>query len=268
MNYLVITGDHPRHLYYLNSIADYCNVVGAVIEKRESFIPTPPMNLNKKDYYNFLKHFRNREKYELEYFGEKRNFPSIPICYFEDNKSHEQKVIDFINQQEIDVIFVFGVLDFVRKIKDNINQNIILINLNTGLIQRYNGDATLFWPFYFLEPNWAGATFHILDNNLDTNNIIHQSIPYLEKGDTIHEVASKVLLEASKDVKLIINYLENNNSILPIIQKVSGKIFFSNEFRPEHLRNIYTLFDDNVVDFYLNNEISPDEPSLIRLNDE
>lgn len=268
MNYLVITGDHPRHLYYLNSIANYCNLVGAVIEKRESFIPTPPKNLTKKDHDNFLKHFRNREKHELEYFGEEKNLPSSPICYFEDNKVEEDKVIDFINQKKADVVFIFGVLDFVRKIKDKIDQNIILINLNTGLIQRYNGDATLFWPFYFLEPNWAGATFHILDNNLYTNNIVHQSIPLLKKGDTIHEVASKVLLQASKDVKIIIDYLEKNNSALPIVKKDSGKIFFNNEFRPEHLRVIYDLFDDNLVDVYLDNKISPKEPNLIRLNNE
>lgn len=268
MNYLAITGNHPRHLYYLNSIANCCDLIGAVIEKRESFMPTPPESLNKVDHDNFLKHFKNRERYELEYFGKEKNLPSCPICYFEDNKFSEEKVIDYINQQAPDVIFIFGVLDFTRKIKDRINQNIILINLNTGLIQRYNGDATLFWPFYFLEPNWAGATFHILDNNLDTNSIVHQSVPYLKKGDTIHEVASKVLLEASKDVKIIIDYLEKNNSDLPIVQKASGKIFFSNEFRPEHLRLIYNLFDDNLVDSYLNNEITPKEPNLIRLNNE
>lgn len=266
MNYLVITGDHPRHLYYLNSIADYCNLVGTVLEKRECFIPVPPNNLNKKDYDNFIKHFTNRNKYELEYFGEEGNLPSSPICYFEDNKLSEKKVIDFINRQQPDVIFIFGVLDFVKRIKNKINQNIILINLNTGLIQRYNGDATLFWPFYFLEPNWAGATFHILDNNLDINNIVHQSVPSLSRGDTIHEVASKVVLEASKDVRIIIDYMENKSSVLPIVKKVSGKVFFNNEFRPEHLRIIYELFDDNLVDTYLNNDISPEEPTLIRLN--
>jgi len=268
MNYLVITGDHPRHLYYLNSIADYCNLVGAVIEKRESFVPAPPDDLNKKDHDNYLKHFRNREKYELEYFGEKKKLPACPISYFEDSKLSEDKVINFIKQKKVDIVFIFGVLDFTRRIKDRISDNIILINLNTGLIQRYNGDATLFWPFYFLEPNWVGATFHVLDNNLDTNNIIHQSVPLLKKGDTIHKVASKVLLQATKDAKIIIDYLENNNSALPIVKKDSGKIFFSNEFRPEHLRVIYNLFDDNLVDFYLNNEIFPTEPNLIRLNNE
>jgi len=120
----------------------------------------------------------------------------------------------------------------------------------------------------FLEPNWAGATFHILDNNLDINSIVHQSVPSLSRGDTIHEVASKVVLEASKDVRIIIDYMENNGSTLPIVKKVSGKVFFSNEFRPEHLRIIYELFDDNLVDTYLNNDISPEEPSLIRLNNE
>ena len=268
MNYLVITGDHPRHLYFLNSIDSYCDLAGAVIEKRESLMPIPPANLDKRDLDNFLLHFENRKKYEIKYFGKEKKLPNCSISYFNDDKVSEDEVVDFINQKEPDVIFIFGVLDFTKKIKNRINQNITLINLNTGLIQRYNGDATLFWPFYFLEPNWAGATFHMLDNNLDTNNIIHQCVPVLSRGDTIHKVACKVLEQSAKEVKIIIDYLEKNNSILPTVQNASGKIFFSDEFRPEHLRVIYDVFNDNLVDSYLNNKISPKEPSLIRLNNE
>jgi folate-dependent phosphoribosylglycinamide formyltransferase PurN len=266
MNYLVITGNHPRHLHYLNSINSYCNLVGAVIEERERFIPIPPDNLDLIDYENFVKHFKNREKFELKYFGEIKSLPNCPIKYFKDNLKYESIVYKFINQQKPHVIFIFGALDFIIKIKDKIDQNIILINLNTGLIQRYNGDATLFWPFYFLEPNWAGATFHIVEDNWYKNAIIHQSVPKLKKGDSIHEVTAKVVWQASFDVKIIIDYLENNNNILPTVLKSTGKIFFSEDFRPEHLRVIYNLYNDNIVDLYLNKKISSKEPILIRLD--
>lgn len=266
MKYLVITGDHPRHLHYLNSVAKYCDLVGIVLEKRESFIPSPPGGLDQVDHDNFVKHFKNREKYELEYFSNEKKLPECKTHYFDKNNNLEKETIDFINKTSPDIILIFGVLDYLKKIMDKLGCK-TLVNLNTGLIQRYNGDATLFWPFYFLEPNWAGATFHLIDNT-NNLNVIHQSVPILKKGDTIHEVASKVVIQASKEVKKIIDYFESNKTLKAVTLKNSGKLFLGSEFIPQHLRVIYNLYNDNIVDKFLDKQINPKEPKLISLINE
>lgn len=266
MKYLVITGDHPRHLYFLNSVAKYCNLVGTVLEKRESFLPSAPEGLESVDHNNFIRHFKNREKYELKYFSDKKELPNCPIHYFDENIPLEDKTIDFINKIDPDVILIFGVLSYLKKIKNKLKCK-TLINLNTGLIQRYNGDATLFWPFYFLEPNWAGATFHLIDDT-ENLNIIHQCVPLLEEGDTIHEVSSKVVVQSSLEIKLVIDYLEENEKLDMTILKNSGKLFLGSDFMPQHLRVIYDLYKDDIVDHFLNKKINSKEPTLIRLKNE
>jgi len=264
MRYLVLTGNHPRHLYYLNGISDRCNVVGCVLEKQDSIIPTPPKGLDKIDHENFVKHFENRQKYEIEYFGSESVSANYPTHYLENNTNSIRNTVEFIKDIAPDVIFVFGVLNFIKSIKTSLGYNPLVINLNTGLIQRYNGDATLFYPFYFLEPNWAGATFHLINDNL-YHEIIHQFVPELERGDTIHEVACKVVEQSVKEVGIIISYIEGKKKLNVIRKKINGKLFLGEEFTPQHLRVIYNLFNDDLVDHFLDKKISSKNPVLIKI---
>jgi len=266
MKYVIIGGDHPRHLHYLNSIVDSCNVVGAILEKRESFMPNVPDGLEDIDTNNFKRHFKNREKYEIKYFGTEKRLPTCPIHYVSEDTLSLKDSVAFIEKLNPDVVFIFGVLELSYKINKKLKKLPICINLNTGLIQRYNGDATLFWPFYFLEPNWAGSTFHLITDEPDAGQIIHQSVPKLEKGDTIHEVACKVVEQSAIDVKKIINILENDKELKLHKQKSTGKNFLTRDFIPQHLRVIYNLYNDDIVDQYLDNKLKPKNPELILIN--
>ena len=208
MRYLIIGGDHPRHLYYANAIVESCNVVGAIMEHRESFIPEPPNDLQENDKANFIKHFDNREKYEKEYFGEERKLPDCPIHYVERDTLSSQETVDFVKELKPDVVFIYGP-GMIREPLFSALPN-YKINLHLGLSPRYRGSATLFWPFYFLEPNWAGSTFHIISNEPDAGEIIHQSIPELKRGDTIHEVSCRVVQKSAEDVTKIIAVFKKN----------------------------------------------------------
>ena len=263
MRYLIIGGDHPRHLYYANAIAQSCNVVGAIMEHRESFIPQPPEGLQEHDKENFIRHFANREKYEKEYFGEERKLPDCPIHYVDRETLSSSETVAFVKELRPDVVFIYGpgmirepLFSALPKYK---------INLHLGLSPRYRGSATLFWPFYFLEPNWAGSTFHIISDEPDAGEIIHQSLPKLKQGDTIHEVSCRVVQQSAEDVKKIIEVLESGKELVLHKQTSSGKNFLTRDFIPQHLRVIYDLYDDALVDAYLDGKITPKDPEVITI---
>ncbi len=260
---MIIGGDHPRHLYYANAIAESCNVVGAIMEHRESFIPAPPKGLEELDRKNFIHHFANREKYEKEYFGEERKLPDCPIHYVTRDTLSSQETVDFVKACAPDVVFIYG----PGMIRDPLFSALpkYKINLHLGLSPRYRGSATLFWPFYFLEPNWAGSTFHIISNEPDAGEIIHQSLPELKRGDTIHEVSCRVVQQSSEDVKKIIAVMESDQDLKLHKQTSSGKNFLTRDFMPQHLRVIYDLYDDALVDAYLEGKIEPKDPEVITL---
>jgi methionyl-tRNA formyltransferase len=135
------------------------------------------------------------------------------------------------------------------------------INMHLGLSPRYRGAATLFWPFYMLEPNHAGATFHHIVHSPDAGDIIHQVVPKLEKGDGIHDTACKTVLQATTEAVALLGM----TSWELFKQKPeAGKNFLESDFQPRHLRMIYQAHDNDIVDLYLAGEIHPKEPNLKR----
>ena len=63
----VICGDHPRNLFFAETINSNLNLVGALIQERENMIPHYPSFCSKKDKSNYIKHFENRKIYEEKY---------------------------------------------------------------------------------------------------------------------------------------------------------------------------------------------------------
>ena len=89
----------------------------------------------------------------------------------------------------------------------------IKINLHSGFLPEFKGSAGNFWPFYFLKPNYVGMTFHFLTSKLDAGEIIHQSQPTLNYGETIHEVSCNAMLLAFIDAIKILEVIKNKKDL-------------------------------------------------------
>jgi methionyl-tRNA formyltransferase len=158
-----------------------------------------------------------------------------------------------------DVAIIFGTGMIREPLKSVLPKD--TINLHLGLSPRYRGAATLFWPFYFMEPNFAGTTFHYIENSPDAGDIIHQVVPKLERGDGIHDVACKAVLQSTIEaVALFEGYRWERFKQKP----EAGKNFLESDFQPKHLRVIYQVYNNDMVDAYLDGKIHPKEPNLKR----
>ena len=197
MRIMFIGGDHPRHLYYINKIQENFEIAGAIIQHRENISLSTPKNLSDDDKKNFIRHFKTRKKKEIQYFRS----PELPKCTIHDTTSealNSIESVEFLKKVKPDVVLIFG----STLIKDPLYSALPFdsVNLHLGISPRYRGAATLFWPFYFLEPNYAGSTFHHIISEPDAGNIIHQCIPILSLGDGIHDVACKTVITSSDDM--------------------------------------------------------------------
>jgi folate-dependent phosphoribosylglycinamide formyltransferase PurN len=251
----IIGGTHPRHLYYHAAIANSGHtVVGALLEHRGNLIPEPPERIAPHDRALWKRHFYNRSLHESVAFGAPSlAIPNIKMVTREELNSDE--AYHHIADLRPDLVLIFGchLLKWFLPVP--------IINLHLGLSPRYRGSATLFWPFYFLEPNWAGCTFHQIVREPDAGMILHQCRPELKSGDTIHQVATRAVITATVDM---LKLLDNFEHWAYKEQKATGKNFLSSDFQTQHLRNIYDLWNDQIVDSYLNGEIKPPEPRLYR----
>ncbi len=265
MRVLFLTGSHPRHLHIAKEMHNAGFLQGLLIEKRESFIPEPASDLPKIDKDNYILHFKKREQAEKKYFEE--------ISYEHFNKTIEKldtkkeelnsiRTKQWIVEFNPDIVISYGIHklsdDMLRVLPEN------SFNIHGGLSPWYRGNITLFWPFYFLKPNWAGMTIHELTDKIDGGDILHHSVPELDKGDGIHDVACKAVIKVSEDLITIFKMLKKVKQIPRTEQKSSGKIFNSSDWKPQHLRLIYNTFNDDIVDKFLNGELGYDEPKLIK----
>jgi methionyl-tRNA formyltransferase len=266
MRIVIFSGSHGRHFFLHSKIIDSFNVVGIVYMEREDVKPNPEISWNRNQKELFEMHFEKRRKVEYEYFG---NFgesifnqiPKLEVSRFELNS---EKTVNFLKSIEFDVTIVFG----VDIIKDPVFSLLPYwkINIHLGLSPWYKGAATLFWPFYFLEPQLSGATIHLIAPKADAGDIIHHSIPQLKSGSTLHEHSANVVIKASQDLIDILRKISAGKEIILHKQKQSGKLFMESDFRPEHLELIYTFYKDGIIDKFISGEFNHRKPKLINHN--
>jgi methionyl-tRNA formyltransferase len=202
----------------------------------------------------WLRHFDNRLKCEQAYFGDPP-LPDCPTMLVDGSEINRQ--VDFVREINPDIVLVFG-CGMIRPPLYHVLPS-ATINLHLGLSPRYRGAATLFWPFYFLEPAWAGATFHRIVNEPDAGDVIHQVVPImLSAVDTIHDVACKVVFEAAEAMVRLLGM----DAWKSRPQRATGKCFLSSDFQPAHLRLIYDTWDDKIVSAYLKGDIEPRQPKV------
>lgn len=262
MKVVLLTGSHPRHLFLAHTLHRAGLLGGLLIENRGVFVPQPPQHLQPVDRDNFVRHFHDRDEAENKFFGgiDYRSF-GVPLFEVEKKELNNSKTKEWIRQQEADVIITYG----VHKISDEMLENFPVHswNVHGGLSPWFRGNITLFWPFYFLKPNWAGMTIHQLTAKLDGGGIVHHSVPRLDYGDGVHDVACKAVIQVGEDLVSILEALSDGAEVRPVRQKSNGKLFVSNDWHPQHLRLIYQTFDNDIVDRYLEGELPHQAPPLV-----
>ena len=263
MRCLIFTGNHRRHLSMFSEITHAFDEVMMVVMEREDMIPVPGEDLDPHDRDNFVKHFKNRDFTEKKFFGDLDfgDFDTENLVRVQIDSLHSELVLQKVKEFDADIAFVFGTGLILGNLLKALPEN--KINIHLGLSPWYRGAATLFWPFYFLQPQFAGVTFHQIIPAADAGEIIHQCVAALEAGDSIHDVAAKAVLKANSDLKRIIEHFKTESGFYGYPQKTSGRLWLNKDFKAKHLRINYDLFGDRMVDAYLSGSLGDEQPKLI-----
>jgi len=264
MKLVLFSGSHPRHLFVNRNIPMYFDEVLVIVMQREELLPQPPQDLPIHDKKLFLRHFKNRQETENATYGDLQPdvvFKEFRTLYVQPDELNSNKVADEVEKFNADFAFIFGVNLILDPVIEKLPND--KINLHLGLSPWYKGGATLYWPFYFLQPQFCGSTFHQINKKADAGEIIHQCVPKLEMGDRIHDVGAKCVLKAVEDLPQIFDYWLKNRNFNGSVQKTSGRNWMGVDFHASQLRVIYDLFNDDIVDAYLNGTLDQRKPRLI-----
>ena len=115
-----------------------------------------------------------------------------------------------------------------------------------------------------LQPQMTGMTIHELTNKLDAGDVVHQCKADLVRGDGIHDLSCRAVEKIGTELVELIKMFVDGETITKKSHKTSGKLWIGKDWRPEHLRLIYELYDDQIVDYYLDGKFLEEEPVLHR----
>jgi folate-dependent phosphoribosylglycinamide formyltransferase PurN len=266
MKLLLFSGSHARHVYVHDQIiaSDDLEIAGIVSMQRESTLPDPPSEWSAHDKNLFKHHFQRRDEVEQATYGDRsveRYEDVAPTLFVDKDGLNSKRVADFVRETDAGACFIFGtglILDPVLPALPEWR-----LNFHLGLSPRYKGSATLFWPFYFLEPQFAGGTLHQIVPESDAGGIVHHTVPELNRGNGVHETAADVVVQFAEETVVLLELLAESGS-LPIKEQTgTGKLFLSDDFDPHHLRVVYDLYDNDIVDEYLDGNLGDRQPDVV-----
>ena len=260
----LITGDHPRHLFFAKAIAENNIIDTWIIQSRENF-KTNTYESNTKLTELEKLHFEKREIAENLFFKnfdkiKEKNIKNIIKINKEDLKNGN--LIKILKDTENLNLITYGCLKLNEDILNLFKLN--KFNVHGGLSPWYKGSATHFWPSYLLEPEFTGMTLHNLTQDIDGGNIIHQTSVNLNSKDNLHENACRCVKEFIDEFSALLEkkFLEKRHD--GIKQKTSGRIWTSKMWHPGLLEVIYNQFDDKINRYCLENK-KLRKPKLIRI---
>ena len=262
MKIVLITGNHPRHACIARSLAKTGFLKTVIVEQREEFEPTAPADLDDKEAMLFSRHFAERSIAEKQLFGTVE-WPDCDLQPISVDELNSEKVHEIIRSIAPDLLLTYGCHKLTA-------ETLALVegekwNCHGGLSPYYKGAITHFWPSYMLEPQMTGMTVHELTERLDAGAIVHQCAAELVRGDGIHQLAGRAVQKLADELPQLINLLANaGETIEKQVQKQNGKLWLGQDWRPEHLKLVYELYDNKIVDYYLDGKLRQTAPVLIR----
>ena len=236
----------------------------AVVMQREDPVPQAPANLSIHEKLLFDRHFQERYELENQAFGNltpKQVFGDVPTRYCTSAGLNSRETVNFVNEFKPDLAFIFGTDIIKGELLDILPED--KINLHLGLSPWYRGSATLFWPFYFLQPQYAGVTFHRITQKTDAGDMIHQCVPDLIAGDGIHDVGVRSIKVAHRDLSKLMKLYATKGAFSYFKQTSTGKLFLTTDFHASHLRVIYDLYQNKIVDEFLVGNLRCKYPEII-----
>ena len=257
MKITLLTGNHPRHLYFVDQLSKVSSDILWIIEERENHVPKPDSNLKIDLQKLFRIHFDKRKKAEYDFFtiksGELAKSKINRLIKIVKEDLYNGKLKNIISSNETDLLITYG----CHKLPDDILNLVKLYkwNVHGGLSPWYRGNITLFWPSYLLEPEFTGMTLHELTDKIDGGDIIHQTSVTINKNDGIHDNASRTVKEFCDILPgLLKNKLGQQQQLKGISQHTTGRIWTSLMWNPLTLKVIYEVFNDKINKYCIENK--------------
>lgn len=243
---VVLTADGWRHRFVANTLADHFDVRGVVSEAKR---PVPAGQTAGEDAV-IHQHFTERDRKEVEYFGEHETFRVAPerLLAVAAGEANSERVFRWVTARVPRYIVLFGTSIIRDPLLGHYTDR--MINLHLGLSPYYRGAGTNFWPLVHGEPECVGATVHLAVLRVDAGPILGQARPEVRAGDGSHDIGNRAIAAGARLLATALKAYAADR-VRPRPQAPGGRLFRGRDFTHEAVLRMWENFRNGMIEAYL-----------------
>lgn len=259
MKITLFTSNLPRHNYLINLLSEIASELFVVQEKKNVSSKLIPGNYPStsiiKNYFSKVIHAENILFGNSSIMNKNKNVNLLSVKAGELNKYSIDSLKNFLDSS---LYIVFG----SSYIKGDLIKFLIkkkTVNIHMGVSPYYRGSDCNFWALYDNNPNFVGATIHLLSEGLDSGPILYHALseikddPFIYTMSTVksafcslaERIKNETILkikEVKQDKKKQIRYSRKNEFVDKVVSEYLEKeINLNKKFKLNDYKEPYIL---------------------------
>jgi len=254
MNIGILTSVETRHRYFVQALRKAVNVV-AVAYETTGYTPAEvsSADLTIEESEIVARHFRERSRQEEAFFGHDcawmADAATCRVRKLAPGTLNTTETLGFLDGASVDAVVVYG----TNLIKSPLLERWPgrMINMHLGLSPYYRGTATNFYPLLNEEPEYVGATIHLLDEGIDSGAILRHARPRIVAEDMPHTIGCKAILAGIEAMIAVLGDLEQGR-LNPVPQWTvpHPRLYLRKDYHPREIIELYKKIDAGLIRRY------------------
>ncbi len=251
----ILTSVETRHRYFARSLLRAVNVT-AVGYEQTGYAPAsvPTAELTDDEARIVTHHFEERTRQETVFFGHDPDFvtpaPKCAVRQIEPGMLNSADTMALFEQADVDTVVVYGTNLIKAPLIDRWPGR--MINMHLGLSPYYRGTATNFYPLLNDEPEYIGATIHLIDPGIDSGHILRHARPAIVAEDRPHTIGCKAIVAGIEAMLSVLRDLEGGRlNPVPQWDVPNARLYLRRDYHPRQVVELYRKLDAGLIPRYV-----------------
>jgi methionyl-tRNA formyltransferase len=264
----ILTSVETRHRYFVSRLCERVSVA-AVVYERTGFAPATVEagDLTPAEARIVSEHFAERARQEEVFFGAQSEVvidsATVGVRTIDPGQLNSAETLEFLRARDVDTVVVYGTNLIAPPLIDAWPGR--MINMHLGLSPYYRGTATNFYPLLNEEPEYVGATIHLIDAGIDSGPIVKHARPTIVAGDQPHTIGCKAILAGIDAMIAVLARLAQGGMVEAVPQwpVANPRVYLRKDYHPRHTVELYRKLDAGMIERFVEREAR--RPTQLRL---
>ena len=258
----ILTSVETRHFYLVGALRSAFDVVAVGCEETGySPAATRDLGLTPDEERIIADHFAERAELEQRYFGRPAMPVDTPACRVQriaPGQLNTPATLALLQDAGVDTVVVYGTNLVRPPLLDAWPGR--MLNLHLGLSPYYRGTATNFYPLLNDEPEYVGATIHLIDAGIDSGAICRHARPVIVAGDRPHTIGCKAIQAGVQAMQQVLTDLDAGR-LKPVPQwpVENARLCLRRDYHPRQVVELAQLIEGGLIERYVERsaEVAP-----------